>query len=288
MKLPIKWLLIWSLSAVLISCGKPESTDSVQEETTIAKPIPPNTTISSTGIIKPKTGAEVRVGSRVSGVVKRLYVKNGDIIKKGDLLASLDDIELQAKYHLEMANLNSAEIQLKYAQVDLDRIRALAAKNYTSAQSLDNAVKERDIAAARVESQKAAVDYSATQLGFTRIYAPISGVIGSVSTQEGETVTAAFAAPTFVTIIDVSRIEVWAYVDETDIGKITVGQKARFTVDTYPGQVFQGSVTAIYPKAELKDNVVNYIAIVEIADQAGKTLRPEMTTSVTIETIDSK
>ena len=110
----------------------------------------------------------------------------------------------------------------------------------------------------------------------------IPGVVASVSTQVGETVAASFSSPTFVTIIDLERLEVWAYVDETDIGRIEVGQRVTFTVDTYSASEFEGRVSTIYPKAEVRDNVVNYIAIIEIVDDLGKTLRPEMTATLRI------
>ena len=126
------------------------------------------------------------------------------------------------------------------------------------------------------------MEVSKVQLSYTIIYAPTSGVIASVSTQEGETVTASLAAPTFVNIIDLNRLEVQVYVDETDIGKIVEGQEATFTVDAYPETDFMGKVTAIYPKAVIQDNVVDYIAIVEISDFKNKILRPEMTAVVTI------
>ncbi|MCK5650376.1 MAG: HlyD family efflux transporter periplasmic adaptor subunit, partial [Gemmatimonadetes bacterium] len=87
---------------------------------------------------------------------------------------------------------------------------------------------------------------------------------------------------TFVTIIDLDRLEIWAYVDETDIGRVEVGQRASFTVDTYMDTDFEGTVTAIRPKAEIVDNVVNYVTLIEIGPTNGKTLRPEMTTSVNI------
>ena len=75
---------------------------------------------------------------------------------------------------------------------------------------------------------------------------------------------ASFAAPTFVTLLDLATaLEVWAYVDETDIGRIQVGQQARFTVDTYPGQRVRGRVTAIHPQAEIRDNVVNYVTVLD-------------------------
>jgi macrolide-specific efflux system membrane fusion protein len=137
-------------------------------------------------------------------------------------------------------------------------------------------------AAAQFKQADANLEYARVQVSYTRIYSPIPGVIASVSTQEGETVSASLAAPTFVSIIDLRRLEVQAYVDETDIGKIKVGQGVSFTVDTYPDSDFKGQVTAIYPKAVIQDNVVNYIVTVAISDSQGKILRPEMTTNVTI------
>ncbi|HEY4785175.1 MAG TPA: efflux RND transporter periplasmic adaptor subunit [Bacteroidales bacterium] len=286
MKYTMQNLIEHSLFAALVvfiaSCANTTETPSFQTYTVQRRTI--NTSILATGIIKPKVGAEVRVGSRVSGIVEKLYVKNGDEVRKGDLLAKLDDSELSARYRLEVANLDNAKTVMKYSKIEMERAKSLVDKDYTSAQSYDNLVKEYDISRSRVASQQASVDYAATELEFTKIFAPISGVISSVSTQEGETVSAAFSAPTFVTIINLSRIEVWAYVDETDIGKVTTGQSASFTVDTYTGTTFEGTVTAIYPKAEIRDNVVNYVVIVEIADEKGKILRPEMTASVTIQT----
>ena len=94
---------------------------------------------------------------------------------------------------------------------------------------------------------------------------------------------ASFAAPTFVTLIDLSRLEVWAYVDETDIGRIRIGQEARFTVDTYGDNEFRGTVTAIHPKAEIRDNVVDYVVVVRFMTPRGFVLRPEMTTTVIVD-----
>jgi HlyD family secretion protein len=274
---------IFAACAVIITVSCSDSNEIQTFETVQVTKKNLNVSILATGIVKPRIGAEVKVGSRVSGVVKHLYVKNGDFVKKGEILAILDDSELSAQFRLQSANLDNARTTLKYALIEMERIKPLAEKSFTSRQTYDNMVKERDLATARLASQQAATDLAATQLGFTRIIAPISGVIGSVSTQEGETVTAAFVSPTFVTIIDVNRIEVRAYVDETDIGKVKAGQEASFTVDTYPGTTFSGIVSAIYPKAEIRDNVVNYIVILSVKDiPDGTQLRPEMTTYCTI------
>jgi len=106
--------------------------------------------------------------------------------------------------------------------------------------------------------------------------------VAEVSTREGETVAAAFAAPNFVTIIDLDRLEVLAYVDETDIGRVFVGQQASFTVDTFPNVEFTAEITAIQPRAELQGSVVNYLVRLEFERSVDFVLRPEMTTHVRI------
>jgi macrolide-specific efflux system membrane fusion protein len=238
--------------------------------------------VLATGIVKPLVGAEVKVGSRVSGVVKHLWAQIGDLVEAGQIIAELDDAELRAKLDQNMAALERAEADLDYAKISLERQRLLLKKNFTSLQEVDLAENAKKIALAQVKQAKANVEFARVQLGYTRIYAPISGVIASISTQEGETVAASLAAPTFVNLIDLKRLEVQTFVDETDIGRIRRGLETAFTVDTYPDTDFLGTVTAIYPKAVIQDNVVNYIVTVGITDVKDKILRPEMTASVTI------
>ncbi|KAA3625668.1 MAG: efflux RND transporter periplasmic adaptor subunit [Bacteroidetes bacterium] len=269
-----------------------------------------STKVLATGIIKPKVGAEVKVGSSVSGIVKKLYVNIGDEVKKGQLLAEIDPAEYQAQYNQAdaslqnakaslksgHANLKSIEANLNFLKVSMQRMEKLLEKNYASQSEYDQTEASYLQVLAQVEQQKALIkqqeafvaqqkanrDFVATKLGYTKITAPISGVVASVATQEGETVAASFAAPTFVTILDLDRLEIWTYIDETDIGRIEQGQKATFTVDTYSETIFDGEVTRIYPQAEIKDNVVNYLALVEIIDKQDKILRPEMTSTVNI------
>lgn len=238
--------------------------------------------VLATGIVKPLVGAEVKVGSRVSGVVKHLRAQIGDLVEAGQIIAELDDAELKAKLDQNMAALERAEADLEYAKISLERQRSLLKKNFISLQEVDLAENANKSALAQVEQAKANVEFARVQLGYTRIYAPISGVIASISTQEGETVAASLAAPTFVNLIDLKRLEVQTFVDETDIGRIRTGLETAFTVDTYPDTDFLGTVTAIYPKAVIQDNVVNYIVTVGITDVKDKILRPEMTASVTI------
>jgi macrolide-specific efflux system membrane fusion protein len=149
-------------------------------------------------------------------------------------------------------------------------------------QQLENAQKLFELSSSRLAQAVADLDYAKLQLSYTKIDSPINGIVSSVTTQEGETVTASFTVPTFVTIIDFNRLEVWAYVDETDIGRIQNGEEVKFTVDTYPGEEFSGRVETIYPKAEIQNNVVNYITVISINKKDGKIIRPEMTASVGI------
>jgi macrolide-specific efflux system membrane fusion protein len=208
------------------------------------------------------------------------------------------------------AALRQAEANRLLTQVNLDRYRALYQDGGIALQQVDTAARDYDVAAAQVrtareqlsltrekytpedlqyaEAQvlqaKAALRIAEANLGYATITAPISGIIASVSTQQGETVTsgsAAAQAPTFVTIIDLGRLQVDAYVDETDIGKVHVGQEATFSVDAFPDKEFGGKVTAIYPKALIQQNVVDYDVVIAIDNREGL-LRPDMTTNTTI------
>ena len=162
-------------------------------------------TVIATGIIKPSVGSEVRVGSRVSGIVKKLHVNIGDRVTEGQLLAELDQTELASRFNQATAALKNAQTKLEYANLDLSRKRELIAQNFVSQSELDDAERAQDMAESELEQAEANLDYTRIQLGYTKIKAPISGVVASVSTQEGETVAASFASPTFVTIIDLER-----------------------------------------------------------------------------------
>jgi HlyD family secretion protein/macrolide-specific efflux system membrane fusion protein len=142
--------------------------------------------------------------------------------------------------------------------------------------------KELERAQAQISASKNAWEEAKVKLSYAFIYAPISGVVSQVTTQQGETVVAGLNAPTFITIIDLSKLQVECYVDETDIGKIKEGQEATFTVDSYPGRIFRARVKTIYPGAIIKNNVVFYDVVLDILDPYENILRPEMTAHVTI------
>ncbi len=239
-------------------------------------------TVLAMGVVRPMVGAEVKVGSRVSGVVTRLRANIGDSVREGDVIAEIDDAEFLARVSQNEAALARAQAEAELAEVKLERLERMADREFVSLQELDAAKSQLQVARAQVKVAEANLSSARIQLSYTRITAPIGGVVASVSTQEGETVAASFSAPTFVNIIDLDRLEVQAYVDETDIGRVREGQEARFSVDSYPTEEFGGEVTAIYPKAVIQDNVVNYVVTVRITDRKGRTLRPEMTAAVNL------
>ena len=208
------------------------------------------------------------------------------------------------------AALRQAEANRSLAQVNLERYRALYQDGGIALQQVDTAARDYDVSVAQVRTAReqlsliqekytaedlqyaeaqvvqarAGLRFAEANLGYATITAPMAGVVASVSTQQGETVTsgsAAAQAPTFVTIIDLNRLQVDAYVDETDIGKVQVRQTASFSVDAFPDKEFSGKVTAIYPKALIQQNVVTYDVVIAIDNPEGL-LRPDMTTNTTI------
>ena len=238
--------------------------------------------VIATGTVSPRVGAEIKVGPRVSGQLRTLNVKIGDSVKKGQVLAVLEERDLQANVDKALAQLKAARAAETYAAANYERLSALLPKGYVSKDAVDAALQSRDSAMASVKSAQAALDFAKIQLSYATITSPIDGVVESVATNEGETVAASFNAPTFVTLIDLSRLEVDAYVDEVDIGGVKVGQKATFSVDAYPNKTFNGTVEAIHPQAVIQDNVVNYAVIIGIDDPFEGILRPTMTANVTI------
>lgn len=233
----------------------------------------------ATGTVKTKVGAEVKVGSQVSGIVADLKVNVGDAVSKGDVLATIRSDEPQARVESLRAELASAVAEREYAESELRKAQKLA--DVIPAVQVENIQKNLKVKDAAVQRARASLREAEIQLRYTVITAPVSGTIASVSTYRGETVAASLAAPTFVTIVDLDRLEVQAYVDETDIGRVEVGQPVTIRVDAYPRRELAGVVRAIYPKAQLINNVVNYVVIIDIVDRAGLQIRPEMTAHVT-------
>jgi multidrug efflux pump subunit AcrA (membrane-fusion protein) len=290
-------------------------------------------TVIAIGAVKPQIGAEVRVGSRISGRVARLRANIGDMVERGQVVAELETEELDALIAQRRAELRLADAarasldtmgpdEVARAEADVRSFEAAAAlarqewereqslfereisaraaadaardRHHLAEAQLDAArralalartgnAERRTQAVADVDRARAVLDSALVDRSFTVIRTPIAGVVASVNTQEGETVAAGLNAPTFLTVVDLQRLQVHAYVDEVDIGKIEPAQRAAFSVDAFPGRDFTGHVAAIYPTATIQDNVVKYIVAVDVDEAQPGVLRPEMTTNVRIQ-----
>jgi RND family efflux transporter MFP subunit len=237
--------------------------------------------VQATGIVKAMVGADVKVGARTPGKVVELPINVGDKVNKGQVIAKIEQDDLVAKVKLQQAVLAEAKAEEIRLAKDFERYKQLSSTSSVSPQKLDESEAQYEMAKARTLKFQAELEYWASQLSYATIIAPIKGTVASVNTIEGETVVTGLNAPTFIRIIDLDRLEVLAYVDENDIGKVQVDQEAIFTVAAHQATEFQGKVTSIYPSATIQDNVVYYITSISVDNRGGK-LRPDMTANVSI------
>lgn len=240
-------------------------------------------TVNATGTIRLRVGSEVRVGSQLSGIVRKLNVTIGSRVKAGDLIAEIDDRPVQARLADAEAQAELDKASMERARVNDQRAQELAQQSLIPAQQAEDLRLAFAEAKAKYEKSLSDRDMVRVDLGYVQIRAPISGTVASVSTQQGETVAASFAAPTFVTIIGEHALELVAMVDETDIANVRGGNPAAFTVDAYPSRDFFGKVESVAPKATIVSSVVNYEVTITLLKDEGL-LKPDMTTNVSIQT----
>jgi RND family efflux transporter MFP subunit len=355
--------------------------------------------VSATGSVTAQTGAMVKIGSQITGRIKRLFADVGTQMKAGEVIAELDvpDLEAQvrqaeatlalnrsrlaeqlagvsqqqtqvatdiekARAGLKVAKANlvqversadlqrgTAEAQVRQAaandansSANLKRMEELFAKGYVAASEVDsaraqaevnaaalasarenlrlvntklesdlesarqavsqaeatlaaaeagaaqNAIKQHQVAEAKeaVRQSEAALALSRAQLAKAFIRTPISGTVLQLTQQQGETIAAGLSAPTLIIVADLDRLQVDAFVDETDIGKVRLGQPAEVTVDAYPDEPFHGVVQKIASGATMQENVVTYDVTIALRNPEQR-LKPDMTATVNI-TVASK
>lgn len=240
-------------------------------------------TVNATGTVRLRVGSEVRVGSQLSGIVKKLNVTVGSHVRAGEVIAAIDDATIQAR-------LADADAQGEFDRASMERTRVSYERAKTlGAQGLIPVQQEEDLQLAlqeaRAKYQKSLRDRDLVKVDLTYVHirAPISGIVASVSTQEGETVAASFTAPTFVTIIADNALQLVAMVDETDIANVRIGDPVSFRVDSFDTREFPGTVASVAPKATIVSGVVNYEATINISKDV-EVLKPDMTANVSIQT----
>lgn len=237
-------------------------------------------TVTATGTIEAITTVEV--GTQVSGIIEHVYVDFNDNVKKGQILARLDETALRAQLQQSQASVDQAQAQLNYQEATYKRLKALYEKNLIAQADYDQALFNYENAKASLSNARSALDRAKVNLAYATIYSPIDGVVLNRAIEEGQTVAASFNTPTLFTIVnDLTQMEVQTSVDEADIGKVVMGQRVEFTVDAYPDIKFEGSVSQVRLQPVTTNNVVTYTVILN-APNPDKKLMPGMTASATI------
>jgi len=238
--------------------------------------------LEATGIVKAQVGAQVKIGAQATGVLDSVPVKVGDHVKKGDLIAEIDSRELRSRIAESEADLRLSEAKLDYMEKNLPRTRSLVKQKLEAQDALDIAYQDAEMARHSVASSRAKLGTLKVQLSYTRIFSPIDGVVSQVAAQEGETIVSGLSVSNLITVLDPTRLEMWIYVDETDVGRVALGQPVEYTVDAFRDRIFKGTVDRIYPEPEVRDNIVYYRTLVQVTKGEAEWLRPEMTTQCKI------
>ncbi len=237
--------------------------------------------VSATGTISPVK--VVNVGTQVSGVVRDIKVDFNDRVEKGQVLAELDKSLLDAQLQQSKGSLANAEAALRLASANFSRNEGLFAKEYISRAEMDLARQQLEAAKAQVATAKGQVQRDTVNLGYSVITSPVSGVIISRDVDVGQTVAANFQTPTLFKIAeDLAKMQIDTSFSEADIGEITQGQRARFTVDAFSGKTFEGAVRQVRLNPSSVQNVVTYNVVVDFSNE-DFSLLPGMTAFVTID-----
>jgi HlyD family secretion protein len=238
------------------------------------------TTVMATGNIN--AVVSVDVGTQVSGIISKLYADFNSIVKEGQVIAQIDSTFLVQAVHDAEANLARAQAQLAESKRALDRERVLVEKRLDPQINLDAALTTFESNDAALKQANASLERAKINLAYSTIYAPIDGVVINRQVNVGQTVAASFSSPTLYTIVnDLRKMQVLATIGEVDIGGISVGQQATFTVDAYPDETFKGIVSQIRLAPVTVQNVVNYTVVIAVNNDRLK-LMPGMTANVNV------
>lgn len=236
--------------------------------------------VSANGTLNPVK--LVNVGSQVSGIVKKLYADFNDEVQAGQILLELDPALNQAQLQQSMANVSNAKASLELALANETRMSTLYAQEYVSRQELDTAVQALKSAQAQLAVAEAQAVRDRTNLDYTVIRSPVSGVVVSREVDVGQTVAASLQTPTLFKIAqDLAHMQIDSSYAEADIGRIRIGQAASFRVDAFPDRNFPGEVRQVRLNPTTLQNVVTYDVVISV-DNPDQMLMPGMTAYVNI------
>ena len=236
--------------------------------------------VTATGTIEPVT--KVDVGTQVSGIIDKLYADYNSVVTKGQLIAEMDKVTLQSELTSQQATYDGAKAEYEYQEKNYLRNKTLHEKQLISDTEFEESTYNYAKAKSAYESSEANLAKAKRNLAYATITSPIDGVVISRAVEEGQTVAAGFETPTLFTIAaDLTQMQVIADVDEADIGGVKEGQRVEFTVDAYPNDTFEGTVTQVRLEATEESNVVTYEVVIS-AHNPDLKLKPGLTANVTI------
>lgn len=256
----------------------------IKAETVTVKQGTITTMVTATGTVEPLT--KVNVGTQVSGEVAKIYVDYNSQVKKGQLLAELDKTNLKAVLQQAQASYENTLNEKLYFEKIYNRQKNLREQEVISQADFDDAEYNYNNSKSAVTQSLSNLQQALTNLGFANIYSPIDGVVLSREIDEGQTVAASFETPTLFTIArNLEQMQVEASVDEADIGNVREGQRVTFTVDAYPGEIFNGTVIQVRLNPSANETVVTYTVVIK-AENPDLKLKPGLTATVTIYTLE--
>ncbi len=255
--------------------------------------------VTATGTLQPKNFVDV--GTQISGQLRKLHVELGAIVKAGDLLAEIDSSVYLSKVDADRAQLQNQQAQLAdrmaqlaLAQAQYTRQRNLAREEATSKEALQSAEQAATSARAQVAAIKAQMQQTRStlrgdeaNLGYTKIYAPISGTVVSQAAKQGQTLNANQSAPIVMRIADLSTMTVQAQVSEADVAKLKVGMDVYFTTLAGDNRRYYGTLRQIPPTPTVTNNVVLYDALFDVPNPRQE-LMTQMTAQVFFVIVSAK
>lgn len=237
-------------------------------------------TVSANGTLNPVT--LINVGAQVSGRVNKLFVDFNDHVEKNQILLTLEPELFNAQIGQSQGNVRNAQASVELAMANETRMRTLFTQDYASRQDLDQAVQTLKSTRAQLETARGQLLRDNTNLSYSIIRSPVSGVVVDRVVDVGQTVAASFQTPTLIKIAqDLSKMQIDTSFAEADIGNIKVGQKAKFSVDAFQSRTFEGTVKQLRLNPTVITNVVTYDVVISV-DNPEKILLPGMTAYVNI------
>ena len=237
-------------------------------------------TISANGTLSPVV--LVNVGTQVSGTVKSLNADFNSRVKDGQILAELDPALFEAQLRQDQANVANAEANLVLMRAKEERARSLQQKGFISQDAVDQARQQLDSAQAQLKLAQAQLTRSRTNLNYSVIRSPISGVVVARHVDVGQTVAASFQTPILFQIAgDLKQMQIETSVAEADIGDLKMGLPVRFAVDAFSDRQFEGRVKQVRLNPTVQQNVVTYNVVVAV-DNPEEVLLPGMTAHVQV------